>query len=118
MPFGATVAGDVFQHKLDECFGKIEQIIKIADDIIIVGYRPDHHDHDQAFITLLQTSKKYNVKHNCDKLQYKQDEVEFFVETYTTSGHKPSKDKASAITAMPSPTNKKQVVVHWCDKKL
>ena len=28
---------------------------------------------------------------------------------YTTSGHKPSKDKVSAITAMPSPTNKKQV---------
>ena len=24
MPFGATVAGDVFQHKLDECFGKLE----------------------------------------------------------------------------------------------
>ena len=38
-----------------------------------------------------------------------QDEVEFFGETYTTSGHKPSKDKVSAITTMPSPTNKKQV---------
>ena len=49
------------------------------------------------------------MKLNYDKLQYKQDEVEFFGETYTTSGHKPSKDKVSAITSMPSPTNKKQV---------
>ena len=38
MPFGTTVAGDVFQCKLDECFGKIEQVIIIADDIMIVGY--------------------------------------------------------------------------------
>ena len=33
MPFGATVVGDVFQHNLDQCFGKIEQIIIIANDL-------------------------------------------------------------------------------------
>ena len=92
MPFGATVAGDVFQCKLDECFGKIKHIIIIADDIMIVGYKPIHSDHDQAFTTLSQTAQKCDVKLNYDKLQYKQDEVEFFGETYTTSSHKPSKD--------------------------
>ena len=45
--FGATVASDIFKHKLDECFGKIEQVIIIADDIMIVGYKPDHSDHDK-----------------------------------------------------------------------
>ena len=45
MPFGATVVGDVFQCKLDECFGKIEQVIIIADDIMIVGYKSDYSDH-------------------------------------------------------------------------
>ena len=64
MPFGATVAKDVFQCKLNECFGKIEQVIIIADDIMIVGYKPDHTDHDQAFTTLLQTAQKCNVKLN------------------------------------------------------
>ena len=107
MPFGTTVAGDVFQCKLDECFGKIKQVIIIADDIMIFGYKPDHSDQDQASTNLLQTAQKCNVKLNYDKLQYKQDEVEFFGETYTTSGYKPS--KVSAITAMPSSTNKKQV---------
>ena len=106
MPFGATVGGDVFQHKLDECFGKIKQVIIIADDIMIVGYKPGHSDHDQAFTNPLQTALKCNVMLNYDKLQYKQDEVEFFGETFATSGHKPSKNKVSAITAMPSPTNK------------
>ena len=37
MPFGITVAGDVFQHKLDQCFGKIDQVIVIVDDIMIGG---------------------------------------------------------------------------------
>ena len=109
MPFRARVASDMFQHKLDECFGKIEQVIVITDDITIVGYKPANSDHDQAFTTLLQTAQKCNVKLNYDKLQYKQDEVEFFVETYTTDGHNPSKDKVAAITSMPSLTNKNQV---------
>ena len=57
----------------------------------------------------MQTANKCHVKLNYDKLQYKQNEVEFFGETNTTSGHKPSKDKVSHIISMPSPTNEKQV---------
>ena len=33
MPFSITVAGDMFQRKLDECFGHIKNPIVIADDI-------------------------------------------------------------------------------------
>ena len=53
VPFGVTDAGDVFQRKLDECFGKLKQVIIIADDIMVVGYKPDHSDLDQAFTSLL-----------------------------------------------------------------
>ena len=109
MPCGARVASDVFQHKLGECFGKLKQVIIIADDIMVVGYKPDQSDHDQAFTNLLQTAQKCNVKLNYDKLQYKQDEVRFLGKAYTTSGCKTAKSKVSAITAMPPPTNKKQV---------
>ena len=100
------MAGAFFQRKLDECFGELKQFIIITDDIMVVGYKPDHSDHDQAFTSLLQTGQKCNVKLNYDKLQYKQNEVDFFVETYTTSGLKPARNKLSAITAMPSPTKK------------
>ena len=109
MPFEATVAGDVFQYKLDECFGEIKQVIISADDIMIVGNKPYHSNQDQVFTTLLQTAQKCNVNVNYDRLQYKQEEVEFFGETYTTSSCKPAKSKVSAITVMPSPTTKKQV---------
>ena len=48
---------------------------------MVVGYKPDHSDHDQAFTSLLQTAKKCNVNLNFDKLQYKQNKVDFFGQT-------------------------------------
>ena len=86
---------------------------------MVVGYKPDHSDHDHVFTNLLQTAKKCNVKLNYDKLQYKQNDVEFFGETYTTSGHKPNKDEVIAIKSMPSPTNKKtSTILYWHDQLL
>ena len=109
MPFGITVAGDVFQHKLDQCFGKIDQVIVIVDDIMIVGKKQNHREHDILLTTLLETARKCNVKLNFDKLQYKKTEVDFFGETYTTHGQKPVQSKVSTIVDMSAPTCKKQV---------
>ena len=109
LPFGATVAGDVFQCKLDQCFGNIKQVIVIANDIMIVGKKHNHSDHDIALTTLLETARKCNVKLKYEKLQCKKQKVDFFRETYTTSGHKPVQSMVSAITAMPAPICKKQV---------
>ena len=68
MPSAATMAGDVLKQKLDECFGKLKQVIIIANDIMVVGYKPDHSDHDQSFTNLLQKAQKCNVKLNYVKL--------------------------------------------------
>ena len=79
LPFGATVTGDVFQCKLDSCFGKIKQVIVIADDIMIVGKKPNHSDHDQALTILLETARECNVQLNYERLQCKKQEVNFSV---------------------------------------
>ena len=73
MPFGATIAGDVFQCKLDQCFGHTKNVIVIADDIMVIGRQQNHRDHDQALTTLLETARKCNVRLNYDKLQYKKE---------------------------------------------
>ena len=75
----------------------------------MVGYKDDRSDHDEAFSRLLHTAHINNVKLNYDKLQYKQTQVDFFGETYTTDGHRPSSDKVQAISCMPQPLNKKQL---------
>ena len=97
MPFGATVAGDVFQRKRDQCFGHLKKVIVIADDIMVMGKQPNHKDHDTALTNLLNTTRKCNVRLNYDKLQYKQTEVDFFGKMYTTDGRKPSQSKVKAI---------------------
>ena len=102
MPFGATVVGDVFQQKLDQCFGHIKNVIVIGDDIMIVGKRHNHSDHDQALTTSHEAARRFNVRLNYGKLQCKKNEVNFFGETYTTCGHKPAQSKVSAIKAMPA----------------
>ena len=109
MPFGATVAGDVFQFKLGQFLGQIPNVIVIADDIMVVGKMQNHRDHDQALKTLCHTARKCKVRLNYDKLQYKQTEVEIFGETYTVDGHKPVQSKVTAIDDMPPPTCMKQV---------
>ena len=76
---------------------------------MIVGKQQDHRDHDLALTTLLDIARKCNVQLNFDRLQYRKTEVDFFGETYTTSGHKPAQSKVSAITEMPAPTCKMQV---------
>ena len=83
----------VFQRKLDQCFEHLQNIIVIADDIMIVGKQPNHQDHDIALTKLLNTARKCNVHLNYDKLQYKQTEVDFFGETYTVDGQKLSQSK-------------------------
>ena len=104
-----TVARDVFKHKLHQCFGMIKQVIVITDGIMIVGKQQNHRDHDLALTTLLDPARKCSVRLKFDKLQYKKTEVDFFGETYTTSGCKPAQSKVSAIIGMAAPTCKKQL---------
>ena len=48
MLFGTTITGDIFQRKLDQCFRHLQNVIVIADDIMVIGKQPNHKDHDQA----------------------------------------------------------------------
>ena len=109
MLFGIKVAGDMFQRKLDQYFGKIDNVVIIADDIMVVGNQQNHRDHGIALTNLLETARKSNIHLNYDKLHYKETEVDFFRETYTTDCHKPAQSKVSAISEMPLSTCKKQV---------
>ena len=117
MAFDITVAGDVFQCKLDDCFGHIKNLIVIADDIMIVGKKHHHKDHDLAFTILLQMARKCNVKFNYEKLQYKCMEVNFYGETYTTDVCKPApqQNHHHSRDAMPQ-LQKRGTIIYWHDK--
>ena len=109
MPFGITVACDVFQRQLDQCFGKNDLVIVKVDDIMVVGKQHNHKDHDVALANLLEIARRCNIRFNFNKLHYKKTEVDFFGVTYTTDVHKPAQSKVSATVEMPPPTCKKQI---------
>ena len=109
MPFGIRVAGDIFQRKPDQYFGKIDNVIVIADGIMVVGNQQNCRYHDIALINLLETVRRSNICLHYDKLHYNATEVDFFGETYITNGCKPGQNKISMITEMPPPTCKKQI---------
>ena len=108
MPFGVTVAGVIFQQKLDQCFGHIRNVIVTANDIMVVWKKQNHRDHDLALRILLETARRCNVHLNYSTFQYKKTEVDFFGNTYMTRGWKPAQTKVSVITSMPEPSCKKQ----------
>ena len=115
MPFSITVAWDVFQWKLDKCFGHIKKLTIIADDIMVIGKKWNHKDHDLAFTLLLKMARECNVKFNYQKLQYKCTEVNFYGETYTTDGCKPAQSKVHSSDAIPR-IQKRGTVICWYDK--
>ena len=92
----------------------LQNVIVITDDIMVIGKQPNHKDHDLALTTLLNTARKCNVHLYYEKLQYKQEEVKFFGETYTIDGHKPAQSKIKVTQEMPAPQCKKAgTVIYW-----
>ena len=85
----------------------------IADDIMVVGYKDDHSDHDLTLIKLLQTAKQNNVKLNFEKLQYKKHEVTFFGENCTTPREKPDLKKIEAIVKKKQLRTRKRCRHFW-----
>ena len=56
MPFGTNVSGDCHQCGIDAKYGKLKNVIGIADDLLIWGNEPDGSDHDKAFQAVLDTT--------------------------------------------------------------
>ena len=88
LPFGLTVSGDVFQHKLDAIYGDLSLTIGCADDMIIWGEKDDLSDHDAALDKFLQVTRQHRLCLGFDKIQYKREEISFYGDTYTDHGHK------------------------------
>ena len=69
MPFGINVSGDCHQYGIYSIYGKLDNVIGIADDLLILGDEADGSDHDCAFQAVLNTTWKNNLKLNINKVQ-------------------------------------------------
>ncbi|KAL9977016.1 hypothetical protein ACROYT_G014376 [Oculina patagonica] len=108
LPFGIVVSQDIFQRMLDNIYKNIPNVTGIADNIIVFGSTEE--EHDQAFVNMLEATRANNVSLNSDKLQFKQQSVNFFGHTLTADGILPAADKLEALRNISAPSNTKELL--------
>ena len=114
MPFGISLAPEVFESKLQECLADLPGVKVIRDDILMVGCGDTDSEalvnHDQNVIRLLEQAKQVTMKLNKNKVKVRQAEVKFMGHMLSKDGLKPDPEKVvSAINNMPKPTSKAEV---------
>lgn len=114
MPFGISLAPEVFESRLQECLTDLPGVKVIIDDILVVGYGETESeallDHDQNVVRLLERAKQVNLKLNKSKVKLRQAEVKFMGHVISKDGLKPDPDKVTAIKNMPKLTSKPEVL--------
>lgn len=107
MPFGISIASEVFQHALQGYFKDIQGLKIYIDDILI--FAKDKAQHDFILKQFLEKASQINLKLNKDKLQLGQASVKFLGHIISGEGIKPQTSKVQAIENMLPPTNVKEL---------
>ncbi len=113
LPFGVSVAPEVYQRKQHELLAGLKGIEPIADDILVVGCgdtdQQAEKDHDLKLQALLERCREVKLRLSLKKLQFKVAEVKFHGHILSSTGLKPDPEKVRAIMDMPNPTDTKGV---------
>ena len=113
MPFGISLAPEVFESKLQGCLTDLHEVKVITDDILVVGYGATDAeaqiDHDRNVARLLERGRQVNLKLNKTKVKLRKTEVKFMGHLISNEGLKPDPDKVTAIKNMPKPTSSSKV---------
>ncbi|XP_062516385.1 uncharacterized protein K02A2.6-like [Corticium candelabrum] len=109
MPFGISVAPEVFQRRLHEMVADIDGVWAIADDILIAGIGDTDEsavaDHEKKLKQLLRRCQERGVRLNRDKLSIRKTNVPYMGHILTTEGVRPDPAKVKAILAMDRPND-------------
>lgn len=108
LPFGIRSAPEVFQRKNYELFGDINGVGIYFDDLIITG--STEQEHDDVLRLVLERAKKYNIKFNKAKIQFKSRQVKFMGQLFSGNGIEPCESYIKAIADMPRPKQKSDVL--------
>ena len=108
LPFGISSAPEVFQKYNEDIFGDISNTHIVFDDLIIAG--SDDAEHDQALREVLQRARKYNVRFNKDKLQYKVRQVKYLGHLVSDQGTSADPEKVKSIVEMKPPSCVKELL--------
>ena len=78
---------------------------------MVIGYDENGADHDTAVHKVLWRWKEVNLKLNKEKCKFRCTSIPFFGEVISRRGVQPDPQKIKALTDMPVPNNKKELLV-------
>ncbi|KAJ8371257.1 hypothetical protein SKAU_G00112850 [Synaphobranchus kaupii] len=110
LPFGVSVAPEIYQRKQHELLSGLAGIEPIADDILVVGCGDTDAeaelDHSSA---LMERCRAVGLRLSERKLQFKLKAVHFHGHILSSEGLKIDPEKTRAVLEMPTPTDVKAV---------
>ncbi|XP_063384581.1 uncharacterized protein K02A2.6-like isoform X1 [Cydia fagiglandana] len=107
MPFGISSAPEVMQRINTAIFSDIQGVNVYYDDIIVAG--DSLADHDKILSEVIDRARKFNVKFNPNKVQYRSDFVKYVGLLVSKSGIKPDPEHVKAIVDLNEPKNVKEL---------
>lgn len=109
LPFGLSVAPEIFQKYNERAFGDLPGVIIYCDDLLICG--EDEKEHDEILRKVFERARIHNVKFNKRKFQYKLREVKYFGHIFSKKGMQIDPDRIKAIKSIKSPTKVKELQI-------
>uniref|UniRef100_A0A673W9M9 Gypsy retrotransposon integrase-like protein 1 n=1 Tax=Salmo trutta TaxID=8032 RepID=A0A673W9M9_SALTR len=113
LPFGVSVAPEVYQRKQHELLRGLSGVEPIADDILVVGCGDSDEeaecDHDAKLLALMVRCRQVKLRLSIKKLQFKVPEVRFHGHILSSTGLKADPEKVKAVLEMPHPSDVKAV---------
>jgi len=107
LPFGIFSAPEKFQQMTSKYFGNIKNVNVYFDDILVAGSTIE--EHNLALNEVIRTSRKFNIKFNSAKLQYKVPKVKFLGFLFSSEGVQPDEERIRSIRELNEPCNKKEL---------
>lgn len=109
LPFGLSVAPEIFQKYNERAFGDLPGVIIYCDDLLICG--EDEKEHDEILRKVFERARIHIVKFNKRKFQYKLREVKYFGHIFSKKGMQIDPDRIKAIKSIKSPTKVKELQI-------
>lgn len=109
LPFGLSIAPEIFQKYSEKTFGDIPGVVIYCDDLLICASSDE--EHDKILTQVFERAKKCNVRFNKKKFQYKLKEVKYFGHIFSQEGMKIDPDRIKAIVELKSPNTKKELQI-------
>lgn len=107
LPFGLSVAPEIFQKYNEKAFGDIPGVIIYCDDMLVCA--ESETEHDLILEKVFKRAEKCNVRFNKNKFQFKLTEVKYFGHIFSAKGMQIDPNRVLAIKNIKNPSNKKEL---------